>query len=177
MKRAQLATNSPHIAAQHLARLAGKARNQLAPNIDTLRGFRDASPKYLVCDKDSIFWCEGFKSWCRRKGIRPRFGAAGKHGSIAVVERFIRTMKDEGIRRILVPHRRTGLLRDLSHRHEHTAPSPSWPSSRLLIGCLAPKHRLASRGASSCERSCICVYAAANTASPWVSAVLFGHTV
>ena len=73
----------------------------------------NASPKYLVCDKDSIFWCEGFKSWCRRKGIRPRFGAAGRHGSIAVVERFIRTMKDEGTRRILVPHRRRNLLRDL----------------------------------------------------------------
>lgn len=73
----------------------------------------NASPKHLVCDKDSIFWCDGFKSWCRRKGIRPRFGAAGKHGSIAVVERFIRTMKDEGTCRILVPHRRTGFLRDL----------------------------------------------------------------
>ena len=65
-----------------------------------------ATPKYLVCDKDTIFWCAGFKQWCRRKGIRPRYGAVGQHGSIAVVERFIRTMKDERIRRILVPQRR-----------------------------------------------------------------------
>jgi putative transposase len=73
------------------------------------------TPKYLICDKDSIFWCGGFKSWCRRKGIRPRFGAAGKHGSIAVVERFIRTMKDEGTRRAMVPQRRTTFRTELKH--------------------------------------------------------------
>ena len=27
----------------------------------------------------------------KRKGVKPRFGAVGKYGSIAVVERFIRT--------------------------------------------------------------------------------------
>jgi transposase InsO family protein len=66
-----------------------------------------ATPKYLICDKDSIFWCEGFKRWCRRKRIRPRYGAVGQHGSIALIERFIRTMKDEGTRRMLVPRRRS----------------------------------------------------------------------
>jgi len=73
----------------------------------------NAMPKYLICDKDSAFWCEDFKNWCRRKGIRPRFVAVGQHGSIAVVERLIRTMKDEGTRRILVPHRRTDLRTEL----------------------------------------------------------------
>lgn len=67
----------------------------------------NATPKYLVCDKDRIFWCGEFKRWCRRKGIRPRYGAAGQHGSIAFVERFIRTMKDEGTRRIPVSQRRS----------------------------------------------------------------------
>jgi putative transposase len=66
----------------------------------------NARPKYLICDKDSIFWCEKFKRWCRRKRIRPRFGAVGQHGSIALIERFMRTMKDEGMRRVLVPQRR-----------------------------------------------------------------------
>jgi len=45
-----------------------------------------AKPKYIICDKGSQFWCAGFKAWCRCRGIRPRFGAVGKHGSIAVVE-------------------------------------------------------------------------------------------
>ena len=73
-----------------------------------------ATPKYLICDKDSIFLCEAFKRWCRRRGIRPRFGAVGKHGSIAVVERLIRTMKDEVTRRILVPLHRVVFRRELA---------------------------------------------------------------
>ena len=73
-----------------------------------------ATPKYLICDKDSIFWCEAFKYWCKRKAIRPRFGAVGKHGSIAVVERFIRTMKDEATRRILISQRKARFRSELN---------------------------------------------------------------
>ena len=72
-----------------------------------------ATPDYLICDKDRTFWCKTFRSWCRRKGIRPRYGAVGKHGSIAVVERAIRTLKDECTRRILVPQRQTRFRREL----------------------------------------------------------------
>jgi putative transposase len=64
-----------------------------------------AKPKYLICDKGKQFWCRGFKDWCRRKGIRPRFGAVGQHGSIAVVERFIQTVKVGCTRRIQVSFR------------------------------------------------------------------------
>ena len=52
-----------------------------------------ARPKHLICDKGRQFWCEGFKAWCRRRGVKPRFGAVGKQGSIAVVERLILTLK------------------------------------------------------------------------------------
>lgn len=38
--------------------------------------------------------------------IKPRFGAVGRHGSIAIIERFIRSMKDECFRRLVVPLRR-----------------------------------------------------------------------
>jgi hypothetical protein len=37
MKRAQLDTNSTHTAIQHFAQVAGKPRNRLGLNIDTLR--------------------------------------------------------------------------------------------------------------------------------------------
>ena len=47
----------------------------------------------------------GFSRWCKRTRMRPRFGAAGKHGGIAVVERLIRTMKDEGTRKSLMSPR------------------------------------------------------------------------
>jgi integrase-like protein len=53
-----------------------------------------AKPKHLICDKGSQFWpCKDFKDWCDRKNIKPRFGAVGEHGSIAIVEQFILTMK------------------------------------------------------------------------------------
>jgi transposase InsO family protein len=73
-----------------------------------------STPNYLVCDKDKVFWCAGFKHWCRDKEIRLRFGAMGKHGSLAVVERNIRTLKDECTRRILVPQTQRGFRRELA---------------------------------------------------------------
>jgi len=73
-----------------------------------------ARPKYIICDKGSQFRCAGFKSWCKRKAIRPRFGAVGKYGSIAVIERFIRTPKEECTCRIAVPLRRNDVRRELA---------------------------------------------------------------
>jgi putative transposase len=70
-------------------------------------------PKYIICDKGSQFWCDGFKAWCKRKRIRPRFGAVGKCGSIAVIERFILSMKSEGLRRILVPLHKTAFRQEV----------------------------------------------------------------
>ena len=52
----------------------------------TLRRLR-VTPKYIVCDRDSIFDCDAFRRWVKREGIcPPRYGAVGKHGSIAVIE-------------------------------------------------------------------------------------------
>jgi transposase InsO family protein len=53
-----------------------------------------AAPKYLVTDCGTQFTCDGFAFWCGKHGIRRRHGAVGQPGSIAVVERFIRTLKD-----------------------------------------------------------------------------------
>ena len=64
-----------------------------------------SKPRYIIADKGKEFFCQAFKDWCRPKGIRPRYGAVGEHGSIAIVERFIRSMKSECTRRITVPFR------------------------------------------------------------------------
>ena len=77
------------------------------------RLYAKAKPKYIICDKGSQFWCDGFKAWCKRRKIKPRFGAVGQYGSIAVIERFIRTLKDECTRRLVVPLRRRGMRREL----------------------------------------------------------------
>ncbi len=73
-----------------------------------------AKPKYLVCDKGVQFWNEGFRHWCKRKNIKPRFGAIGKHGSIAVVERFILTLKTLLGCLLLIPYRRERFLQELA---------------------------------------------------------------
>ncbi|MCK5406210.1 MAG: transposase, partial [Candidatus Krumholzibacteria bacterium] len=70
-------------------------------------------PKYVITDKGRQFWCDSFKQWCRRRAIRPRFGAVGKQGSIAVVERFIRSMKTECTRHIRVPLQLESMRREL----------------------------------------------------------------
>ncbi len=62
-------------------------------------------PKYIIADKGKEFYCMPFNDWCRRKGIRPRYGAVAQHGSIAIIERFIRSLKSECTRKITVPFR------------------------------------------------------------------------
>jgi hypothetical protein len=75
----------------------------------------------------------------RRRGIRPRFGAVGKHGSIAIVERFIRSMKEEGLRHILLPLCRRDFRRELdlylvwyNGRRPHTALGGATPDERYF---------------------------------------------
>jgi hypothetical protein len=55
----------------------------------------------------------GFES-SPRNGVRPRFGAIGKHGSLAVIERFILSLKAEYLRRILVPLSRTKMMAEIA---------------------------------------------------------------
>jgi transposase InsO family protein len=60
-------------------------------------------PRHVITDKGSQFRAESWRRYCRARGIRPRFGAVGRHGSIAIVERFIQAMKAECTSRILGP--------------------------------------------------------------------------
>jgi transposase InsO family protein len=45
------------------------------------------APKYTVSDQGSEFG-EEYREWCEDHEVRARFGAVGRHGSIAVEERF-----------------------------------------------------------------------------------------
>jgi len=71
------------------------------------------SPRHLITDRGREFTARSFRRGCRRAGIRQRFGATGKHGTIALVERCIRTLKEEGVRRWLVPIRWRPVGREL----------------------------------------------------------------
>ena len=106
-----------------------------------------AKPRYVICDKGPQFWCKAFKRWCRRRGIKPRFGAVGKYGSIAIIERCIRTLKDEGLRRILVPL-------NLRKMREEASLIVSWYNScrpHTALECRTPDERY-RRVASACRR-------------------------
>ena len=60
------------------------------------------APKYIITDKGTQFRTD-YVDWCRAQRIQPRFGALGKKGAIAVIERFMLSLKNEALRRILVP--------------------------------------------------------------------------
>ena len=103
------------------------------------------APRHLVTDR-GVQFRETYLTWCKRRRVRPRFGAVGKKGSIAIVERFIRSMKDECFRRIaVVPLGIVTMRRELGAYVEwynlfrpHTA----------LDGAV-PHDRLARRGAAA----------------------------
>jgi hypothetical protein len=72
-------------------------------------------PRHLVTDQGAQFLARGFQRWCRRQGIRQRFGAIGKYGSLAVIERCFKSIKDECTRRLaIVPLRLTDFKTELA---------------------------------------------------------------
>ncbi len=79
----------------------------------TIRKARSC-PHHLITDHGRQFTDDGFRRWCRRRGIRQRFGAVEKYGSLSVVERLIRTLKNECTRKLIVPYDRATLGRELS---------------------------------------------------------------
>ena len=71
-------------------------------------------PRFLVSDKGRQFDCSGFRAWCDRKGIEPRYASTGSLRATAVVERFFLSLKEEWLRRILVPLDRDAMQRELA---------------------------------------------------------------
>ena len=73
-------------------------------------------PRHLITDHGSQFTAQAFGAWCRRRGIQQRLGAIGKYGSLAVIERFIKSMKNECTRLLpIVPLARAAFARELDH--------------------------------------------------------------
>jgi hypothetical protein len=55
---------------------------------------KHGAPRHFVSDQGSQSRDDGFKANLKRQGIRQRYGAVGKTGSIAILERFWRTLKE-----------------------------------------------------------------------------------
>jgi transposase InsO family protein len=58
------------------------------------------APKHMITDHDPVFTGSAFAELLENRNVKPRFGAVGKHGSIAVTERVIKTLKFEWLKRV-----------------------------------------------------------------------------
>ena len=63
---------------------------------------RHGPPKHIVTDQEGVFISDAFRDLLIRWNVKQRFGAVGKHGSIAVTERVILTLKYEWLKRVPV---------------------------------------------------------------------------
>jgi putative transposase len=63
---------------------------------------RQGPPKHLISDQEGVFISDAFQDLLIPWDVRQRFGAVGKHGSIAVTERVILTLKYEWLKRVPV---------------------------------------------------------------------------
>ncbi len=127
-------------AVDHYSRLVlGFAVFKKQPTSAAMRAFLErvirktkAGPKHLIFDQGAQFTSGGFTAWCKRKNIRPRYGAVHQYGSIALIERFIKSLKDEWLRRLIIP------LRLETMRHDPSAYT-SWFNEhrphQALDGC------------------------------------------
>ena len=55
---------------------------------------RHGRPKHFVSDRGPCFTGRAFRGALRRLGVKQRYGAIGKKGSIALIERLWRTLKE-----------------------------------------------------------------------------------
>jgi len=70
-------------------------------------------PRHFVSDQGSQFTADSFRSALDALGIQQRFGALYQHGSIALIERFFKTLKHELLQ---VRSRKVWSLDDLERR-------------------------------------------------------------
>jgi len=59
---------------------------------------KHGAPRHIISDQVKVFVGDAFAALLSQRNIKPRFGAVGKHGSIAVTERVIKTLKYEWLR-------------------------------------------------------------------------------
>jgi len=93
--------------------------------LDAARAQAGRPPRYIISDQGTQFEGE-FHEWCKANGVRPRFGAVGESGSIAIIERFFRSLKGEMLRRLSVlPLSKVALGKELAawlDWHHHHRP-------------------------------------------------------
>ncbi|MCP5071300.1 MAG: transposase, partial [bacterium] len=80
---------------QYSRRVMGFAVFAKQPTSNEVRSFlgraiakNDASPRYIISDLGSQFDCPGYRAWCERKDIIPRYASKDSIRATAIIERF-----------------------------------------------------------------------------------------
>ena len=60
------------------------------------------APKHIISDQAGVFTGDVFAELLDSWNMKPRLGAVGKHGSISVTERVIKTLKYEWLKRVAI---------------------------------------------------------------------------
>ncbi|MFC1739828.1 DDE-type integrase/transposase/recombinase, partial [Planctomycetota bacterium] len=80
------------------------------------------APKHIISDQASVFTGDVFAELLDTYNIKPRLGAVGKHGSIAVTERVIKTLKYEWLKHVPI-------IKDFDHLTFHCKEFETWYNS------------------------------------------------
>ncbi len=130
---------------------------------------RHGAPEHLIADQEGVFVSEAFAELLVRWNVKQRFGAVGRHGSIAVAERVIRTLKHEWLRHVPV-------IRGLDHLGQLLSDFAwyykGWRPHMTLTGAVpdlihAPLRRLGHRCTDTAapDRRSVVLYPAPTTCS------------
>lgn len=96
------------VAIDHFSRKVVASCHLEGPNADWVvealeeAFLRHGAPKHIITDQEGVLTSEVFRDLLWRWEVKQRFGAVGRHGSIAVTERVIRTLEYEWLRRVPV---------------------------------------------------------------------------
>jgi transposase InsO family protein len=112
-------------------------------------------PRHLVTDRGAQFTSELFQQLVGCLGVKQRFGAVGQKGSVAVIERFWRTIKKSLGLRPLPPLTQGGLEQRLELALAHYRPLPATLGTGWRHAGRGPVRgsALAPHGRATCTRS------------------------
>jgi transposase InsO family protein len=105
------------VAVDHHSRMVTAVRSSEGPNAGWVVAVLEEAflqhgvPKHIITDQEGVFVSGAFEGLLRPWNVKQRLGAVGKHGSIAVTERAIWTLKYLWLSRVPV-------IRGLDHLAE-----------------------------------------------------------
>ena len=96
------------VAVDHFSRMVTAVCPLEGPNAGWVVGaleeafLRHGPPEHAITDQEGVFVSDAFRDLLSQWHVKQRFGAVGKHGSIAVTERLIWSLKHEWLRGVSV---------------------------------------------------------------------------